>query len=123
MALVLLAFGAVGHVVLWVALVNRVHALGIAAAVGRPVDAAVRRRAGDRADRGCWPRLANQIGPQAAATRLAATAAWTYIALVRRRLRRRDHSSAGIGRDIRSGTPRCWRITRRTFVRPKRSSR
>src|SRR6185436_1393954 len=29
MAYVLLALGAVGHVILWVALVNRVHALGI----------------------------------------------------------------------------------------------
>ena len=29
MALILLALGAVGHMVLWVALINRIHAVGI----------------------------------------------------------------------------------------------
>lgn len=80
MALVLLAFGAVGHVVLWVALINRAHALGIARQWVNLLTLLC-LAALATAPIAVLAALAKQIGPQAAATRLAATAAWTYILL------------------------------------------
>jgi predicted MPP superfamily phosphohydrolase len=80
MALTLLIVGAVGHVVLWVALINRAHALGLP------------RRWVNLLTLLCLAALAvaplavlaalfYQFGPETTLTRLAATAAWTYILL------------------------------------------
>jgi len=80
MAQLVLALGAIGHMVLWVALINRVHALGIArrwvnlmtllfVALLAFVPVAV------------VAALAVQIGTQTVATRFAASAAWAYISV------------------------------------------
>jgi uncharacterized protein len=79
MALTLLIVGAVGHVILWVALINRAHAVGIA------------RRWVNLMTLACLAALAAapvavlvalfyyRFGPETTLTRLAATAAWTYV--------------------------------------------
>ena len=80
MALAILIFGAIGHVILWVALINRSHALGI------------KRMWVDLLTLLCVAALPlvpiavlaaiyYQFGLQTAATRVAAAAAWTYLTL------------------------------------------
>ena len=79
MAFFLLALGAVGHMVLWVAIINRVHGLGI------------KRRWVKLITVGCVAALVlapvavvaaivTLVGPQTFATRLAADGAWGYVA-------------------------------------------
>lgn len=80
MSLILLALGAVGHMVLWVALINRAHALGIhrrwvnlmtllclAALAFVPVAVAAA--------------ILVQLGPPTFAVKFASAAAWAYIIL------------------------------------------
>jgi uncharacterized protein len=80
MALAILILGAIGHLILWVALINRSHALGIkriwvdlltllcvAALPLLPI--------------AVLAAIYYQFGPQTATTRFAAMAAWTYLTL------------------------------------------
>src|SRR6188472_3315264 len=80
MALAILILGAIGHLILWIALINRSHALGIkriwvdlltllcvAALPLLPI--------------AVLAAIYYQLGPQTAATRFAAMAAWTYLTL------------------------------------------
>lgn len=81
MALFLLALGAIGHMVLWVAIINRVHSLGIArfwikfmtAGFVAALAFAPLLVAGALA----WQRW----GTPTNATQFAAAAAWTYVAM------------------------------------------
>jgi len=80
MALTLLIVGALGHLILWVALINRSHALGIKriwvdvvtllCVVALPVLPMLVAVA-----------IFYPLGPQTAVARLAMTAAWTYVVL------------------------------------------
>jgi predicted MPP superfamily phosphohydrolase len=80
MALTLLIVGAVGHVVLWVALINRAHALGVARRWVNLMTLACLAAMGI-APLGVLAALYYQFEWDTTLTRLAATAAWTYVLL------------------------------------------
>jgi uncharacterized protein len=80
MAITLLIVGAVGHVVLWVALINRAHALGVARRWVNLMTLACLAAMGI-APLGVLAALYYQFEWDTTLTRLAATAAWTYVLL------------------------------------------
>ena len=92
MALALLAFGALGHMVLWVALINRVHALGIARHWVKLMTLVFLAMLAF-APLAVLAALFMQFGAQSFAARLVPSIAWAYVYSMRRSMRRLGYSA------------------------------